>query len=112
MSRGPVEPLSLGFQNPEKHSLDQPCLNSQGEELTQAGELTHHLPRFLLTRITVQFKMFIHEQHLPLQLFFLAEFKNVIVMQYYIQHHGTIVFTGAHFLIKIPIWAQINDVKL
>lgn len=56
--------------------------------------------------------MFIHKQYLPLQLFFLAEPKNVIVMQYYIQHRGTVIFTGAHFLIKIPIWAQINDAKL
>lgn len=101
-----------GFQNPGKQSPEQPCLNTQGEGLTQAAELTPHLPRFLLTRVTAWFKMFSHEQHLPLQLIFPAESRNVIVMKYYIQHHGTRIFTSAHFLIKIPIWVQINDAKL
>lgn len=104
--RGAVEPLSLGvFKTQVNKALHSPVW-------IQTGELTHHLPRVLLPRVTAWFKMFSPEQHLPLQLTFLAESRNVILMQYNIQHHGTTIFASAHFLIKIPIWAQINDAKL
>lgn len=110
--RGAVEPLSLGvFKTQANKALHSPVW-IEGGELTQGGELTHHIPRFLLTRVTAWFKMFSPEQHLPLQLIFLAESRNVIVMQYNIQHHRTVIFTSALFLIKIPIWAHITDAKL
>lgn len=110
--RGAVEPLSSGvFKTQANKALHSPVWIWGGES-SQAGELTDHLWRFLLTRVTAWFKMFSPEQHLPLQLIFLAESRNVIVMQYNIQHHRTIIFTSAHFLIKIPIWAHTNDAKL